>query len=127
MAGFTIDENGISFQGAREALPDYWYGTDFNGYLVKVEVTEAEKDFMRANMGDSGMRARAAAQAAKERQYQFRINGEEYTAKADPERLPTTTEPSNVEVLWTSIAGDETVFYWDGEKLLRCVATADGS
>lgn len=122
MAGFTIDENGINFQGVREEVPEYWYGSDLNGYLVKVEVTEAEIDFMRANMADGGMRARAAAQAMRLRSYSLRIDGDEYETKADPDRLPTTSRPSNVDVLWTSIAGDETVFYWDGEKLFRCVA-----
>ena len=66
--------------------------------------------------------AYAPARAANEREYHLRIDGGEYTAKADPDRLPTTTEPSNVDVLWTSIASDQTAFFWDGEKLFRSIA-----
>jgi hypothetical protein len=73
-------------------------------------------------MADGGMRARATAQAMRLRSYNLRIDGDEYAAKADPDRLPTTIEPSNVEVLWTSIAGDETVFHWDGQQMFRSVA-----
>lgn len=105
-------------------FPVFWYGQGEGGYLVKVEVTELEKDFMRANLAAGGHRARAAARAVSERQYRLRINGEEYDAKADPDRLPTTTEPANVEILWASIASDTTPLYFDGRQLFRSTAGA---
>lgn len=112
-AGFSIDANGIRFENvpwATEA-PTHWYTWDENGYLTTVPLSDAEKDEINANL-----------QASRMRQYHLRMGGEEYAARLNPFAKPTTTEPSNVEIIWAEPTLEPVAFYWDGEQLFRCVA-----
>lgn len=118
-AGFSVDAGGVKFIGIPEATepPAFWYGFDDDGYLIAAPVTELEADLMRFNMANTTGRTRAIDW----REYRFTVGDEEYAARVDPTTMPSTTEPVNVEVTWSSVASDSTQFYWDGTTLFRSV------